>query len=596
MQGISRVRELGQALDGLDRVDVRGSFEKHGAQWALHLEVRLGVASTPFMPTTTSWYFVLTPRGGRFDVAFYPAKVDGISATFAHQDWNGDTWSDRPWRRGKPCLERRTTRFHRGDWLGEPTDLVERALWKCRRLLAWVDAAAQGALTQAGDPLELPARPGRSSTRTIGFRDAAASVNYWSGAANWGFVEFAPIDAAARARLAARFLAPDARTVVVPAPVLLTTRKASSLGIWIWLPDLPVFQPWQLPETWEQLTRRLISLGVDLADVVRRAGLRARQQFPKRLPSTLMLGFPLAAQVGSPPSRMHWLATTIEFSGLKAKRDGFRPNERNHQDWDAATVTGAGALTWLKTENWSSDQLRTRGGAPLMPQEKRVLVIGAGALGSHVAASLARMGVRNIGIIEGDELGMGNLTRHALGIGDVGANKAVALAAYCNGIALDGNVTAQASFFPPVDEAAAAYVREFDIIIDCTANDDVLAEIAAFEWGGEKEFVSLSITWKGKGMLAFYASEAQFPATDALARFQAAPKPTPDVDDAPIEGMGCWHPVFPASHADVALWAANGVKFIERVVSTRVRTFQYLTESDDGGIEVKVNERGCSLS
>lgn len=592
MEDLSRVVELGQALAGLDRVDVRGSFELYGGQWALPLDVHLGVASTPFMPTTTSWYLVLTPKGERLDVAFYPARVGGISATFAHQDWNGDTWTDRPWRRGKPCLERRATCFHRSDWLGEPSDLLERALWKCRRLLVWVDAAAQGALMQPGDPLELPARPGRPSSKVIGFRDAAASVNAWTGAAHWGFVEFAPVDGAARARLAGRYLAPDARTVIAPAPALSATREASSSGIWIRLPDLPVSQPWQLPETWEELTQRLAALRVDLVDVVRRAGLRARQQFSKRLPSTLMLGFPLAAQVGFPPSRMHWLATTIEFCGPKAKRDGFRPNERNHQDWDAAVVTGPGALTWLNTEDWSSDQLRTRGAASAALQERRVLVIGAGALGSHVAASLTRMGVRNIGIIEGDDLGMGNLTRHALGVGDVGTNKARAVAAHCNGIALDGNVTAQASYFPPVDEAAAASIREFDVIIDCTANDDVLSAIAEFEWGGEKEFVSLSITWKGEGMLAFYASEAQFPAADALSRFQAAPKPTPEVDDAPIEGIGCWHPVFPASQAEVALWGASGVKFIERVVGARIRTFQYLTQSDDGGIEVKVNDRG----
>ena len=96
MQDLSRADELGQALDELDRVDVQSSFKKYGVQWALLLDVRLGVASTQFMPTTTSWYLVLTPRGGQLDVAFYPAKVDGISATFAHQDWNGDTWTDRP--------------------------------------------------------------------------------------------------------------------------------------------------------------------------------------------------------------------------------------------------------------------------------------------------------------------------------------------------------------------------------------------------------------------------------------------------------------------------------------------------------------------
>jgi hypothetical protein len=60
-------------------------------------------------------------------------------------------------------------------------------------------------------------------------------------------------------------------------------------------------------------------------------------------------------------------------------------------------------------------------------REKSIAVIGAGSLGSEVAILMAKSGVQNIDIIDGDSLAWANISRHALGANSVGVNKAKAL-------------------------------------------------------------------------------------------------------------------------------------------------------------------------
>lgn len=52
-----------------------------------------------------------------------------------------------------------------------------------------------------------------------------------------------------------------------------------------------------------------------------------------------------------------------------------------------------------------------------------------------------------------------------------------------------------------------------------------------------------------------------------------------------MEGIGCWHPVFPASADDVRLWAAIGTKFIRRAVVERGRLCEHFVQDDYGAIE-----------
>ena len=58
---------------------------------------------------------------------------------------------------------------------------------------------------------------------------------------------------------------------------------------------------------------------------------------------------------------------------------------------------------------------------------KKINIIGAGATGSWVAFSLAKMGLNNISIYDFDEVGMHNLPNQMFGVRDIGRNKALSI-------------------------------------------------------------------------------------------------------------------------------------------------------------------------
>ena len=172
----------------------------------------------------------------------------------------------------------------------------------------------------------------------------------------------------------------------------------------------------------------------------------------------------------------------------------------------------------------------------------------------------------------------------------VGHNKAAALVEHLNRILPDASARSFSCAFPPESEVTKNSLRQYDVIIDCTGDDGVLKSLAAFDWQSEKIFISLAMTWRAEGLFAFAASETTFPVTDASSRFDASASPEIDMDEARIEGIGCWHPVFPARADDVQLWAAVGTKFICRVVSAPGRIYEYFKQMPDGTVEREPHE------
>jgi len=235
--------------------------------------------------------------------------------------------------------------------------------------------------------------------------------------------------------------------------------------------------------------------------------------------------------------------------------------------------------------NWAPDQLRKRGEAEEAIRSKSVLFLGVGTLGAAVAENLLRMGVTRMGLVDDDTMLVANLSRHILTMADAGHGKAERMAARLNMAAPDAQVVAMPFPFPPLKPADAARLEGWDVVIDCTASDAVLRAMGQFPWVTERLFVSLSMTWQAKGLFAYAASETGFPAVDAQERFAAASPPPEEEQIGEMEGIGCWHPVFPATADDVNLWAAIGSKFVRRAVIDRRKTASLFVLGEDGGVE-----------
>jgi sulfur-carrier protein adenylyltransferase/sulfurtransferase len=106
---------------------------------------------------------------------------------------------------------------------------------------------------------------------------------------------------------------------------------------------------------------------------------------------------------------------------------------------------------------------------------KKVGIVGCGALGSKIAASLARSGVRSFVLVDDDILKPGNLVRHDLDVGSLGAHKAEALAARLKAITAGITVSARRVLLGGQESSGgtASVLDELsscDLLIDATAH------------------------------------------------------------------------------------------------------------------------------
>ena len=115
--------------------------------------------------------------------------------------------------------------------------------------------------------------------------------------------------------------------------------------------------------------------------------------------------------------------------------------------------------------------------------EKRVGIVGLGSLGSKVAVSLARVGVRRFELVDGDILHVGNLERYIGDWRDIGRHKVDLVAHTMRLIHRDVEIqTWRSAIGAQVSSQEAANVNQAlaacDLLIDATANSDVFNHLA----------------------------------------------------------------------------------------------------------------------
>jgi molybdopterin/thiamine biosynthesis adenylyltransferase len=110
----------------------------------------------------------------------------------------------------------------------------------------------------------------------------------------------------------------------------------------------------------------------------------------------------------------------------------------------------------------------------------RVLIVGAGGLGSPVIAYLAAAGVGTIGIVDDDEVGLSNLQRQVIHrSADAGIGKANSAARFAAALNPDVNIVPHAKRLTALN--AAALLDGYHVVLDGTDDFDtrrVVAEAA----------------------------------------------------------------------------------------------------------------------
>jgi len=123
------------------------------------------------------------------------------------------------------------------------------------------------------------------------------------------------------------------------------------------------------------------------------------------------------------------LISTSAFKGKKKKKVGLKGFRLDRKNAKLELVRDFGDLKLLKhtIRRVDKDYLFIRGGDGSVENNLRVGIIGCGSVGSHIARSLADIGVEEFLFVDNDILTFDNIARHVCGASDVGEKKVEAL-------------------------------------------------------------------------------------------------------------------------------------------------------------------------
>lgn len=146
----------------------------------------------------------------------------------------------------------------------------------------------------------------------------------------------------------------------------------------------------------------------------------------------------LAGCAGDPMHRIAFGFETVAGPTMAAvtlrRPEGFTKGFREHAMSKVVALSrffGKEKIEACRVQRVDHEWIHSRGGEARHSslKGKTVAVLGCGSLGSGVAMLLAKSGVENLVLVDGDNLSWDNIGRHSLGAAVVGQNKAEAMAA-----------------------------------------------------------------------------------------------------------------------------------------------------------------------
>jgi hypothetical protein len=581
------LEEARRALESLDGVDVLREWEWLFDEkcWSLICRLSVDVDQGDSIPPRTDWVVLVEANYPWGYVHIHPRAKGGIRETFPHQLHNRALSENELFLGGRICVDVGVGSLGRQGIDPEPYTALDRLAWRLERARRWLALASADRLVEESDPFELPdfSTP---SLPFVAFAENRESLAVWKREhRTYGFCEIVRLTRTVNARVVMTYVDRDNRDVYSPKwGAYMDQAKQNSeaeFGLWVRLNRPPTMPRWKAPMTWGDLFSTAAEQGVDLHKILD----ELMWTISDGDAHLMLIGFPIPSIVGGEPTEYFWQA--LQLSHIQSPlepRAGFRAGRvPSPTTGSLAQFRSDRNLLWIRSENWHQDSIATRGRCNDALVSAEVLVIGAGALGSAIAELLVRGGVTEVTIYDPDIVQAGNLVRHTLTLNDVGNRKAVALASRLNAISPWVRVSVIGDVFPPTDSAQINGLRSIDVVIDCSGENAVAAAMATFPWHQEKLFFSASLGLYAQRGFLFAARGDVFP----IDKFFSLLKPRlgeQRVEFAseqwPREGVGCWHPVFPARADEV--WAIASILFGH---------IEALVDADLGGSELFVAER-----
>jgi hypothetical protein len=219
-----------------------------------------------------------------------------------------------------------------------------------------------------------------------------------------------------------------------------------------------------------------------------------------------------------------------------------------------------------------NDDVGKRSGRSAGTRAKRVALVGAGSVGSKVAESLVRSGVRELVVVDGDVMLPPNLERHALDWRDVGYRKVDALERRLLAIAPDLRIITRAvnlrwQLSAKNHAGNVELLTGADVIVDATGDMPTSLYLGALASVSARPFLTVQVFEGGLGSLVARSLPGRDPSfIDGLARYRAwcdagATAPPPSGHHA-YEALGAEGEPVVADDAAVTMAAGTAARVV----------------------------------
>jgi len=289
---------------------------------------------------------------------------------------------------------------------------------------------------------------------------------------------------------------------------------------------------------------------------------------------------------------IHWQVALLEsgnfpIKGVPVKVDGVKTGK-----WKGELVSQK--INWALSENASYSYFFGRGAFSPAITEKRILIIGIGAIGSILAKTLVRCGCKQIDLTDVDIKKPENICRSEYefnyGLSDKVAELANILQStspHCSiKIVNKEYFESIIKVFHKDEEARATFceqLNDYDIVFDSTTDNDLMYILNTFQL--KCSLINMSITNHANELVcAFYPNIYDF----VMNQFENVL--SNDIDDL-YNPTGCWSPTFKASYNDIDLLVQMGLKQINHLFSTNKARNNFIVSFDGrNNQELKIKE------
>lgn len=519
------------------------------------------------IPEYSTWSIIVDFADEKWGkVKIYPSlEGNPITNTYHHQQYNGGPHETLPVRNGDICT---LSSIHglavsKKALVVEPKQTIEKIIWHVERALDWLKAAATDTLSTAGDNFELPdfGIPNNTQPWRLGYYESADSFNIWKALSGQGGI--ASISTLNNTIIIRRYMNKnDQRVVYEPRWGSEIKKLPERKAIWVCLEQIPVINTWQVPATFQELLTAASWQGIDLAAIIK----EVLERFTDNGECLVLIAMPISDKVNGASFRYHWQGFTVPAS-TKIKSPIVRAQlVVNH----LRTRT---PIKWFsESENWHPNDLQNRGRVSKTLCESEVLLIGCGALGANIAEQLVRMGVSKMTVVDKELFSPGNVVRHTLTISQINQAKATKLADHLNQINPSATIAGIMLTIPSKNKMLKEAIGTADLVIDCTADDNVMSELPLLALKRDAKIISCS-TGLYADKLFFYSDTAISFSDDEFNRWFQSYRELEHLlaqEDELPRGAGCWNPVTPAKHSNIVGLSSVSVTLIEQVVNENI--------------------------